>query len=98
MHHSLRRSVRLGQNHQPAAHQQYFDMARLDAGIALDDRVDRIEALAEVTGYQNFAAAEAQHERCWCVFHAERAVQGGHDDVLIGVVLVKRFQNSTTTV
>jgi hypothetical protein len=93
----VRRSVRLGQDQQPAAQKQNFDMARFDAGIAFDDRIDRVEALAEVTGYQNFAAAEAQHERSGSVFHAKRAVQGGHDDFLI-VVLVQRFQNSITTV
>src|SRR4051812_1898817 len=55
-------------------------MARLDAGVALDDRVDRVEAFAEIAGDQHFAAAEAQHERGGSVLHAEGAVQSGHDD------------------
>ena len=73
------RSVCLGQDEQPAAHQQHLNVAWLNAGIALDQRIDRVEALAEVTRDQHFTAAEAQHERGGCVLHAKIAVQGGHD-------------------
>jgi hypothetical protein len=52
----------LGQDQQPAAEQQHFDVARLDAGVAFDDRVDGVEALAEITRHQHFAATDAQQE------------------------------------
>ena len=95
----MRFLVRFRQNEQPAAAKQHFQVARLDAGVALDDRVDRVETLAEVARDEHFAAAQAQHERGRCVLHAEVAVKSGHDKVLfVGIVSIKRFQNSTTTV
>ena len=81
----MRFLVGLGQDQEPAAHQQHLDMAWLDAGIAFDDRVDRVETLAEITRDQHFATAEAHHERGWGVFHTEGAVQCGHDKVLKGL-------------
>jgi hypothetical protein len=53
----MRFLVSLGQNQQPAAQQQHLDMARLDAGIAFDDRVDRVVALAEIARDEQLAAA-----------------------------------------
>ena len=89
----------LGENEQPALHEEHFNVARLDAGIAFDDRVDRVVALAEVTRDQHFAAAQAQHEGGWSVLHAEVAVKCGHGEIpFVGFALIKRFQNSTTTV
>ena len=69
---------RLRQDQEPAAEQKHFEVARLDTGVALDDRVDRVEAFAEVTGDQNFAASDAHKKRCRSVFQAERVVQSGH--------------------
>ena len=77
--------MRLRQNQQPAAEEQNLDMARFNAGIAFDERVDCIEALAEITRDQHFATAEAHHERGWGVFHTEGAVQSGNDKVLKGL-------------
>src|SRR6476469_5554573 len=80
----LRRSLfGLGQDQQPAAEQQHFEVARHDAGIEFDDRVDCIEALAEITGDENLAEAEADQERSRCVFKAKRAVQSSHDDPFV---------------
>ena len=44
---------------QPAAEQQDLDMAGLYAGVAFDDRVDRVVALTEITADQQFAFAHA---------------------------------------
>jgi hypothetical protein len=49
-----------GQDQEPACEQQDLDVARLDAGVALDDGVDGVEALAEIARDQEFATAEAQ--------------------------------------
>ena len=43
-------------------------MASIDARIAFDDRIDRVEALAEVTGDDQLATAETQLEWGWGVF------------------------------
>src|SRR5437764_15457150 len=55
-------------------------MAGLDAGVALDDWIDGVEALAEVARYDDLATTEADQERLRCVFQAEGAVQSSHDD------------------
>ena len=94
----MRFLVRLGEDQQPAAHEQHLDVARLDAGVALDDGIDSVEAFAEVARDQHFPTAKAQHERGWCVFHAEIAVQCGHDKILFVGLASKRFKNITTTV
>ena len=66
------------QDEEPAAEQQHFNMTRLNARIAFDNRVDRVEAFAEVTGNQDFTASDAHKKRCRSVFQAERVVQSGH--------------------
>ena len=89
--------MRFGQDEQPTAQQQHFHVARLDAGIALDDRVDRVEALAEIARHQDLAATKAQQERRRSIFKAEGAVQSGHDDPFIelGYVSVGKLSCSS---
>lgn len=80
-----------GEDDEPLAEDQQFQMAGLDACAAVDDRIDVIVTLAEIAARKNLAAAEADQKRRRSVFEAETCAEGVvqvcHNSVLPDIVV-----------
>src|SRR3954467_13513088 len=75
--------MRLRQNKQPLAEQQYLDMAGFNAGAAFKHRIHRVIAFAEIAADKNFTTPETKQERGGRVEQAEtgakRIIEICHD-------------------
>lgn len=51
-----------GENHEPAAKQQYLHVSRFDSRTAIDDRIDVVISPAEIPADEHFTSPHAQQE------------------------------------